>query len=64
VQKWEYHKLEVLNGEVQSSRSSTNPVGALNQLGREGWEVVGVAATDAFSYTVLLKRPVAETDTP
>ena len=62
MQKWEYTRL-IVNGTVvafaDGSNAATSPtafVDALNQLGAEGWEVVGVPG-NADRYTVLLKRP-------
>jgi hypothetical protein len=55
-QKWEYLEL--------TRKTETYLVNELNQLGEEGWELVSVtyrkdpkAASEAWSWTVFLKRP-------
>ncbi len=51
---WSY-KLERFD--LMAKDGSTAVEAALNQLGEEGWELVGVEAIGEFSY-VICKRPV------
>ncbi|MHA2065162.1 MAG: hypothetical protein ACXABY_12370 [Candidatus Thorarchaeota archaeon] len=44
MQKWEYKTVKIF--------SQQEPEGMLNELGNEGWEVVGQIA-----YNIILKRP-------
>ncbi len=51
---WSY-KLERLD--LMANDGSTAVEDALNQLGEQGWELVGVHAIGEYSY-VICKRPV------
>ena len=63
---WEYliSALPKFEAPTQSARSSA-AVQALNELGGEGWEAVGMTVLNDETVAVLLKRPAsAEYATP
>ena len=70
MQKWEYvilnvgeQKVITVNGKQVAKLgllSTTGPVlhEYLNQMGPEGWEVVGMVGENISIYSVVLKRPL------
>ena len=70
---WEYTIREFVQewGDTREGRAAATFLGELNELGRQGWEAVGLAPRthydrgggpfgwDSFTFVVLLKRRVA-----
>lgn len=61
MRAWEYviAALPKFEAPTHSARASA-AVGALNDLGEEGWEAVGMTVLHDHNVAVLLKRPKAE----
>jgi hypothetical protein len=65
MQRWEYLTLEAsknygttkffVNGEMQTSLKNAEFSTIINQLGGQGWELVGISAMDSTS-TYIFKR--------
>jgi hypothetical protein len=62
VQKWEYLQLSLPHSREKSDKIAGEQAGhvvqieaILNELGNQGWEVVGYSATGSHYFT--LKRP-------
>jgi hypothetical protein len=67
MQRWEYLVLEVeqdhprlMNGQELRGWDSLKLYAVLNQLGEEGWEMVGTQSTPSYTFAKLFfKRPRA-----
>lgn len=53
---WEYNTI------IDAVNSMAESVSALDEAGRDGWEVIAVHSS-AYGYTYLMKRPLPPTET-
>jgi hypothetical protein len=58
VTKWEYLVLALPKFETPTERRGESPaVRALDEVGEQGWEAVGITELSGETVAVLLKRP-------